>query len=592
MKNHKTNKVIVLGVDGLDPNTLETLMGKGELPNFLNLKDTGTYKRLATINPPQSPVVWSTIATGNNPGHHNIFDFITRKAGSYTPMHSIVEANSLKPLPVHKGTPFWAITSKLNIPTNIIRWPVTFPPEQVKGHMLSGLGTLDTRGSVGIYTLYTTDTLPKAIDTKGDFIQLTFNNNTVRTAILGSGNLKIPMSINISKDRLSATVTIEKKSYTIKEKEYSNWVHLDFKASFTRHTPCICQFYLSSIEPHFRLYQSPLQIDPLRPVLPISYPDKFATELAHNIGSYNTLGIPEDTNALSDGALDDNAFLDTCDRTMTEREKMLWYELGQLKHGLLAFFIGTTDRIQHIYWNTRMSDGIVNNYYKRIDNILGKVIATADKETVILVLSDHGFTSFKKAVHLNSVLVRNGLMALRKPPQSDSDNALFRDVDWPRTKAYAIGFSSIYLNLQGREDKGVVSLGSEAGQTKRNIVEALLRLKDTETDEPPIKQVYTKEELYNGPYTENAPDLIVGFKPPYRASWQTAIGGAPTEIMEDNLKRWCGDHIVDAQYVPGVLFANCKIACQHPKMTDIAPTILECFGIPKPEHMEGDPLLS
>ena len=612
MKPLRIDRVIVLGVDGLDPGILETLMDAGDLPAFSNIKERGSYRRLATSNPSQSPVAWSTIATGSNPGYHGIFDFITRSPERYLPEHSIVKVNpknllarrSSIFLPVRKGTPFWAITSQAGIPTTVLRWPVTFPPEEINGRMLSGLGMLDLKGSVGRYTFYTTGTLSEDPDRKGDVVPISYEGSTIKTVISGPDKSKVPMEIHIDEDHSTATITIQGISCAIKVGEWGDWMKLRFILGPFRNVSGICRFYLYSMKPELRLYLSPIQVDPEKPAFPISYPDEYATDLATSIGTYNTLGIPEDTNSLSDGCLDDEAFLSHCDDIMIEREKMLWHELERFKEGLFAFVFDTTDRIQHIYWSTRDAEhpaynetyakkyrNVIEDYYRRVDKILLRVLESVDQKTVILIMSDHGFTSFRRAVHLNTWLVQNGLMVLKKPAADSQGDPLFKNVIWERTKAYAVGFSSLYLNLKGREGKGIVSPGDEAEQLKRKIAGVLISLRDPKTGGTVIRNVYTREELYSGPYVSDAPDLVIGFEPYYRASWQTAIGGIPPKIIEDNQKRWSGDHLLDAQCVPGIFLINKKISALHPKVIDIAPTILACFQIPQPETMEGTPLI-
>lgn len=612
MNTPRVDRVILLGIDGLDPNILEMLMDAGDLPSFSSIREAGTYRRLTTTNPAQSPVAWSSIATGSNPGCHGIFDFIARKPENYLPVHSIVKVNpknilarrSSMFLPVRKGTPFWAITSQANIPTTVIRWPVTLPPEEICGHMLSGLGVLDLKGSVGRYTFYMTGTVPKDPDRKGDVIPISSDSDEIKTIIAGPNNSRVPMEISIAEKDSSATITVDRKSYTVKQGEWSDWIQLRFGLGPLRHVTGICRLYLDSIKPQLRLYLSSIQVDPEKPAFPITYPDEYATELAHDIGSYSTLGIPEDTNALRDGCLDDEAFLSLCDDIMVEREKMLWHELERFEEGLLAFVFDTTDRIQHIYWRTRDPEhpaynemyakkyrSIIDDYYRRMDKILRRMLESVDQHTVICILSDHGFASFRRAVHLNSWLVQNGLMVLRRPALDDQGDPLFKNVVWERTKAYAVGFSSIYLNLRGREGKGIVNPGHEAEQLKRKIARVLTTLRDPKTGRSVIRNVYTREDLYSGPYVSDGPDLVVGFEPHYRASWQTAIGGVPPRILEDNLKKWSGDHIFDAQCIPGIFLINRKASVPHPRVIDIAPTILACFQIPQPENMEGISLL-
>ncbi|MFC1968117.1 alkaline phosphatase family protein [Chloroflexota bacterium] len=612
MKTPRVDKVIVIGFDGLDPNILERLMDLGDLPSFASIREAGSYHKLATSNPPQSPVAWSTIAIGSNPGHHGIFDFITRQPGTYLPIHSIVKVNprnllarrSSMFLPVRKGTPFWKITSQANIPTTVIRWPLTLPPEETYGHMLSGLGVLDLKSTAGRYAFYTSDTIADDPNRKGDVILVSSGSEVIETIIAGPNNARVPMRISSAEADSSATLIIDGKSTVIKQGEWSDWLHLKFGIGPLRNISGICRFYLESIKPQLRIYLSSIQVDPEKPAFPISYPDEYATALAHDIGCYSTLGIPEDTNALTDGYLDDGAFLGLCDDIMAERERMLWYELDRFEQGLLAFVFDTTDRIQHVYWSTRDPDhpayneayakkygNIIEDYYKRADSILRRVLEHVDERTVILILSDHGFSSLRSLVNLNSWLVQNGLMVLRKPARNDQGDPLFKNVVWEKTKAYALGFSSIYLNLRGREGKGIVSPGQEAEQLKRKIADVLTSLRDPKTGKPVIRNVYTREDLYSGPYLNEAPDLVVGFEPYYRASWQTAIGGAPPKIIEDNLKKWSGDHIFDAECVPGIFLTNRKVSVPHPRVIDIAPTVLDCFQIAKPESMEGNSLL-
>ncbi len=612
MNRPGVEKVIVLGIDGLDPNILEKMMDAGELSSFSSIRHTGSYRRLETTNPSQSPIAWSSIATGGNPGYHGIFDFIIRQPGNYLPIHSIIKLNpknllarrSSMFLPARRGTPFWNITSREGIPTTVIRWPITLPPDEIRGNMLSGLGVLDLKTTAGRYAFYTTDSIPDDPDRKGDLIALYPGSGEIKTEITGPNNSRVPMKINISEKDKSITVSIDDKNTTIKQGEWSDWLNWKFGIGPLRNISGIGRFYLESVKPHLRLYLSSIQVDPEKPAFPISYPDEYAAELARSIGCFGTLGIPEDTNALTDGFLDDDAFLGFCDDTMVEREKMLWYELERFKHGLLSFVFDTTDRIQHVYWSTRDPEhpaydeayakkygNIIEEYYRRADNILGRVLESVDDRTMICILSDHGFNSFRRSVNLNSWLVQNGLMVLKRPAKNDQGDPLFKNVIWEKTKAYALGFSSIYLNLKGREGKGIVNPGNEAEQLKKKLADVFTGLRDPKTGNPVIKNIYTRDELYSGPYVDEAPDLVVGFHPGYRASWQTAIGGVTPKILEDNLKKWSGDHIFNAGDVPGIFLINRKISISHPRVIDIAPTVLDCFKILRPETIEGNSLL-
>jgi len=230
---------------------------------------------------------------------------------------------------------------------------------------------------------------------------------------------------------------------------------------------------------------------------------------------------------------------------------------------------------------------VIFNYYEKMDAILGEVLKRASLDTDIIVLSDHGFNSFRKAVHINSWLRDNGFLYLK--PGVKEGREFFEDVDWHRTKAYALGFGGIYLNMSGREYSGIVQ-EQEARVLKQEIYAGLKKLKDADSGGQVIKEVYFKEQVFSGPYIDQAPDLFVGFNAGYRASWQTALGAAPSLIMEDNKRKWSGDHLIDYSLVPGVFFTNKKMGLKEPSLIDIAPSVLHLYGIPKPKEMEGDAL--
>ncbi|MBM3241294.1 phosphodiesterase [Candidatus Poribacteria bacterium] len=628
-QNGSFNKVIVLGIDGLDPKIMEKLMEGGELPNFSKLRETGSYRRLMSVNPSQSPVVWSSIATGSNPGYHGIFDFIIRNPQNYLPELSLTKINprNRKPLAsvslanitgshnsmflhARQGNAFWHVTSENGVPTTVVRWPVTFPAEKISGRMLSGLGVPDIKGNLGRYAFYTTKKVSG--QKKGEIVKVSFNENKTETQITGPTVAKIgrateseiPITIHIERAKSKITISIGDRDYEVQEGGWSAWIHLNFDVGMRRNIAGICRFYLTKIQPDFELYMTPIQVSPESPIFPISHPDEYAPQLAQNIGTYHTLGYPEDTNALGDDIFTADVFIENCDAVMQEREKMLWAEMQNFKDGVFAFVFDTTDRIQHMFWNTRDPKHptydetyaqkyyhVIEDYYRRLDGILRKLLEYVDEKTALLILSDHGFATFRRVVHLNSWLVENGLMTLKHPPTDAEGDPLFQNVNWDKTKAYALGFSSIYLNLSGREGQGTVRKASEANKVKGQITKELEKLKDSATGELVVQKVYDGEKLYKGPYADEAPDLVVGFYPGYRFSWQTAIGGAPASLIEDNLKKWSGDHLLDPQNVEGILFMNNKVGNQHPTVLDIAPTVLKCCGISLPKEMEGKTLI-
>jgi predicted AlkP superfamily phosphohydrolase/phosphomutase len=284
---------------------------------------------------------------------------------------------------------------------------------------------------------------------------------------------------------------------------------------------------------------------------------------------------------------------------------MLQHELARQRDGLVFCLFDTPDRVQHMFWRFLEPDHpaqraapvtgfeqAIEDHYRACDAILGRVLAAVDPETLVISLSDHGFTGFRRGFHLNAWLLREGLLAL-KPGVSPGEEAgeYLKNVDWSRTKAYAVGIGSVYLNLRGREGQGIVA-PEEAAELSGRIADGLAGLVDPETGGVAVRGATPRAAAYSGPFAAESPDLVVRFAQGYRASWTTAVGGVPRDLFEDNIKRWSGDHIVDPELVPGVLLMNRPFQSQRTRLIDLAPTILAALGAPRGAVMEGAPLLS
>ncbi|MBI4848044.1 MAG: alkaline phosphatase family protein [Nitrospirae bacterium] len=619
--NMKYNRVIILGFDGLDPKLLSYLMQRGDVPNFSRLGGMGTYSPLATSNPAQSPVAWASIATGNNPGYHGIFDFLNRRVTDYMPQLAILKMNPKNVfgkreqmfLPVMHGNSFWDYTSDSGIPSTILKWPMTFQPKQNKAKLYAGLGVPDIKGGLGKYAFYTTRDITKKEDGFEKVIKVKLEGNNIKTYISGPNitkltsrdTAKVDLNIRIHSDNSGIEMNVDGKKIMVRQGMWSDWIELTFKLGLMKTVSGIVKFYLHKTAPEVELYMTAVQINPRDPAFVISSPDDYIRELAGEVGQFYTLGMPEDTKALEEGRIDEEAFVTMCDEIVAEQEKMLWFELNRFKEGLLASAFFSTDRIQHIFWVTKdprhplynkayaeKYGHVIDDYYRKMDVILGEVMKQVDDRTAFMVFSDHGFASFRRAVNINSWLAQNGFMTLTQKVSGDDleGGGLFQYVDWKKTKAYALGFGSIYLNIKGREKHGIVGAGAEAESVAGQIVDNLIRLTDTKDGQAAVKNVYKNKNIYSGTQADESPDLVVGFQEGYRASWQTAIGGAPSELIIDNLKKWSGDHIVDPSIVPGILLTNFKTNSKSPCLMDIAPTVLSCFGMAGVD-MEGNALL-
>ena len=602
MVKGRYDKILIIGIDAMDPKVTNKLMGEGMLPNFLKLKEMGSFSKLKTILPAESPVAWTTISTGTNPGKHGLFDFVTRNPENYLLEVSITKQKSRYSTkfesPV-KGIPFWRITSDAKIPTTIIRWPATFPPDKVNGVMFSGEGVPDIRGFSSGYYIYTSKGLDKDEE---KIIRVLIDGGVINSKIfgpLGTDRRSIEESIQVRLDENKVIIVVDGKEYPVKVGEWSDWIKISFKVGFMKKVSAITKAYLFSVKPEFKMYLNSIQIDPENPVVDFTYPNKYSKELANAIGLYNTLGMPEDTNALNENAITDKVFLEQISQIEDERNKMFWYEFNRFDKGVFAFVFDSGDRLQHTHWDEKnlfnVKEGLsvnkeVIDYYVKKDNLLGEVLNKIDNKTALMIFSDHGFTSFERAVSINRWLVDNGFMTLTNKYDGKDEGALFKFVDWSKTKAYSMGFAGIYINLKAREGQGIVE-ETEKEEIVNDIIKKLENFKDPKNNKRVITHAYKRGEIYHGDYVKDAPDIVIGFEPGYRMSWQSAVGGLTPEPVIDNLKRWNGDHIVDPSHVPGVLFTNFKTNNENPGLADIAPTVLDILKIEIPKEIDGKSLV-
>ena len=620
-KHAKIRKLIFLGLDGLDPRLTERFLAEGKLPNLAKLRESGGYRRLRTTFPSLSPVAWSTFATGVNPAKHNIFDFLNRNLKSYVPELSsarvgkprrVLKLGKLRiPLsrpPVElrrKSQTFWKLLGDHNIGSTILRVPITFPPEKFNGRLLSAMCTPDLRGTQGSFSHFSTK-LEQSTYEGGSRYPLKRSGSLLEGSIEGPENsmiagaeaMQIPFTVTVdSKD--SATLRLQGETFKLQRGEYSPWIKLTFKAALGVKVTGIARFMVTAFEPDVAVYLTPIQIDPEQPALPISHPSFYAIYLAKLLGTYSTLGMAEDTWALNEGVIDEDAFLKQAYDTMHERERMFDAALEKTRRGVVACVFDTSDRVQHMFYRFLEGRGApelngkylktIEDLYQRMDGLVGKAMKHVDEQTVFFVLSDHGFCSFRRGINLNTWLLENGYLALKN--DGATGGPYFKDVDWSRTKAYTFGLGGLYLNLKGREAEGIVTR-DDTEALKQELIAKLTGLHDDETGEQGIRSVYATNALYQGPYLAEAPDLIVGYNEGYRTSWDAAVGKVTSKVFEDNCKAWSGDHCVDPTLVPGILFSNRKLDADDPGIEDLAPTALELFGLKPPAWMEGKPVFN
>ncbi|MEX0713202.1 MAG: alkaline phosphatase family protein, partial [Pirellulales bacterium] len=460
-------KVVVVGFDGLEPKLVERLIERGELPNMARLRQQGSFARLATTCPAQTPVAWSTFATGVNPGGHGIFDFIQRDPRTYMPQLALNRYQQTNPfLPpkavnLRRGKTVWDALADHGLPSVVLRCPCTYPAGDVRGRLLSGMGVPDLRGGLGTSTFYTTAEGIKPRESEAVVRVVPDQHGNIATHLLGplNGKTRKPAEFEIrveagpAPDRVIVRSTGEPRELELVEGRWSEWLKVKFKPGLLQSARGMVRFYLVRGKP-LELYASPLNFDPQAPIFPISFPAEYAAELESRLGAYYTAGMVEDHAGLSNGRITEEAFLDQCGQVWRQREAMLFDELARLDEGLLFCLFDTPDRVQHMFWRFTEPDHpanqsaglragferVIDEQYRRCDALAGQVLDQADENTLVIAMSDHGFNSFRRGMHLNTWLHDQGLLAL-KPNMRPSDEAgdFFHHVDWSRTKAYALG---------------------------------------------------------------------------------------------------------------------------------------------------------
>jgi predicted AlkP superfamily phosphohydrolase/phosphomutase len=623
-------KIIVLGIDGLDAHLVRVWMEAGKLPALRKLTASGGFSPLRTSIPPQSPVAWSNFIAGTNPGGHGIFDFIHRDPQTYIPTFSASATTGaaktvrigdvILPLSgghvanLRRGKAFWQILEEHDIPATIFKIPSNYPPVGTKQRTISGMGTPDIKGAYGIFNYYTNEyrELTQEAGGGGRIHEVYVIGNRVEAQLPGPNNsfrrespeATIDFKVFIDPQNPVAKIVVQDQEFILREKEWSGWKKVRFGLIPTQGVSGICMFYLKEVRPKFKLYISPVNIDPADPAMPISTPESYSRELARRFGPFFTKGLPADTSALDNQVLDEGEFLAQDDMVLRESLAMYEDELRKFDSGALFFYFSNADQRQHMFW--RLLDtshpaydaGLASKYGNVIENIyaeMDKVVATAmdrmDRDTTLIVMSDHGFNPFRRGFNLNSWLKDNGYHSLIDPRKQE-ESSLFENSDWSRSRAYGIGLNGLYINQRGREREGIVAAGAEKDNLISEIARKLEELRDPRTGDRVVLKAYIAREVYQGPYVDQAPDIILGFDRNYRISWKSPLGGFPQEILEDNAQKWSGDHMCSPDVLPGILVSNRQIRAESPALFDLTTTILDIFGVRKPENMIGRSVFS
>jgi len=657
-----TQKLVILGFDGMDPKLVRRWMDEGKLPNLKKLAARGSGVRaLGTTHSPESPTAWASFATGVNAGKHNIYDFLIRDTSTYLPDLGMVHFEPprfiLNYIPISKpvvesirgGTSFWVTAGTAGVRSSMLTVPVTFPPENVpNGELLSGLPLPDIRRTMGTFYYFGTD-LSRYEEGNTEFggilKRLVFDGDTARTELVGPPNpivkqqlrelraksagsslsdldkmklaelearedVRLPVTLHWNRAERAATIDVGDNSIHLSEHQWSKWVNLDFTINMLLRVHGMAQIYLIGAGPELQLYISPVNWKPDNPPAPMSSPASLATDLYERLGPYRTLGWAEATWPLNEDRIDEKTFMDDLYRAFDDRAQVILQRIDAKQWDLIVGVIESTDRVQHMMWRlidpshpmydralaAKFGDSI-ERVYRKCDEFVGEVVSRIDPATPVLIVSDHGFHSFRQSVNLNTWLVSEGFMAIQgQQPGEKKLQDLFgggtfwENVDWSRTKAYAMGLGQIYVNLKGRERQGIVS-PEESKNVQDALVGRLLTMTDPKTGARMVDAVYERDDVYKGEFLKNASELQVGLADGYRVSWQSTLGGSPPGLVYPNMKKWSGDHgSYDYKQTSGTLISSRPIGGGPVDIMDIAPTVLRYFGVPIPPDIDGKPV--
>ncbi len=612
-----SRRVIVLGFDGMDYQLTSRLMSEGKLPNLQRLATSGSFSALATSIPPQSPVAWSDFITGMDAGGHGIFDFLHRDSLTMVPYLSTSQARPPSrfirigrwqiPLKAGKmeslryGTPFWEVLERHGIRTSVIRMPANFPPSGSATRELSGMGTPDLLGTPGTFSFYTTVPGRIAPDVAGGTVHTAkLVDNVFHGTLRGPPNPfsvagdALAQSFVVYVDPLSpvAKIVLGNQETILREGEWSEWLEVRFNLLGSFQTlRGSCRFFLRQTHPELELYVTPFNIDPLNPAMPISTPPKFAAELARAAGRFYTQGMPEDTKALAGGVFNDAEFLRQAAMAADENRRQYEHLLASFDGGFLFWYFGNLDQVSHMMWRAMDPEHpahdpiadkpyahVIENLYVQADSVVGKTLERMRADDMLVVMSDHGFASWTRAFNLNSWLKHYGYVSVRSVSPPDS-TGFFANVDWTQTQAYAVGLNGLNVNLRGREAVGSVP-ANQRQSLLDEISRGLLRFVDPKTGKPAITKVYQRDQIYGDRGQLNiGPDLVIGYARGVRSSEGSALGRFSREIITDNTGKWSGDHLMDHETVPGVLFSSAKLRREVTSLKNLAAAILAEFDI-------------
>ena len=578
-------KSIIVGLDAFDPIFFEKLHNQGKTPNLSKYVEKKGYSRFSVSNPAQSEVSWTSIATGQNPGGHGIFDFVHRNPGNYSINVSLLQTKKsligLQFAPPHNAETIFDRAIEKGYPATSLWWPATFPAKLTSPvFTIPGLGTPDIMGQLGVGLLFShqnDDELPdktKNIELKGSNKSGHFIGKIpgpTRTKGNQTKETELYLSLEFIEDDTAEISIGNKTKFTLKVGQWSPVFELGFKMGLLITLKTVTRVILLNGANNPKLYFLPLQIHPLSSAWPYGSPRNFISSVWKKHGPFLTLGWPQDTTGLEENIITDEQFLTLCESIYDTREQLFLSQLEVFKEGILGIVFDTLDRVQHMFWKSRPE--LIEQWYIKLDGLIGKIekiISTShNKDTQIIILSDHGFKNFDFKINLNKWLIDHGYLSVVE----ESGDSNLENINWNESKVYALGLNSLYINKFGREGNGQV-IPPDIPNLLKELKNELLSWQGPDGYQV-VKSLFSNKEIVQGPFADVGPDMLIGYSPGYRASADTGVGKWSEEIIESNTDHWGADHCIDPESVQGVIFRNKGLAnYPAPSYKDIPPMVV------------------
>lgn len=638
-ESKKGKRVIVLGIDGMDYTTTRRLIDQGKLPNLKLIARKGSFLSLQTSMPPLSPVAWSSFITGMDPGGHGIFDFLRRDPAKvrsgFLPEDAVsqiqIDNDSAWPIPftnyilppsqqqvvLRRGVALWDILQNHGIDTRIYKIPATFPVPKTNAEVLAGMGTPDVEGTYGSFTYLTSRNadwdrfitggrILRASMADGIIQVIGEDERLTRPYLHGPPNpfhhnndspAVVPFDVYVDPQERTAALIVQNRPYVLREGEWSQWIDIEFDL-FPLADPVqgITRFYLQEVTPEFRLFISAIHLAPGTTGLASG---GFDLRLQQSLGLFHTKGMPQLTKAAMQDILSPDEYLNHSRSLLEEKVNAMQFLLNEPRDGFLFVYFSAIDLDSHVLWKhqdpehpahttaeaSHYGNSIVDLYAK-MDQVVGIALTHLHPDDQLYVLSDHGFAPQRRAFNVTTWLAQNDYLAYESDAALKT-SSLFSGIDWSESRAYGLGFNGLYINLHGRESAGIVA-PQDYHALVNELRAKLLSLEDR--GQRVFAHIYRPEDIYHGPYLDRAPDLILGYAPPYGPSDESVLGTPSEQVITDHTDGFSGHHAVDLHFVPGVLFSTRTFNAKKPRIEDVTATLIHEFNITPPPQTTGKPL--